>query len=201
MLQIEAGGDLFAAFDQGETNVGEMIGLLAAALILLVVFGSFIAMSLPIGMAIFSLAVGISSMGLLAHFLAVPSWAPVLASMVGLGVGIDYALFILTRHRAGLAAGRSVDEAAGWALETSGKAVVFAGGTVVVAILGLAVAIFVDATLVRMILVPATMSLLGNANWWLPRWLDRLLPSLDGGRVEGRPARELHGGPLADSSV
>ncbi len=139
-FQIEAGGDLFAAFDQGETNVGEMIGLLAAALILLVVFGSFIAMSLPIGMAVFGLAVGISSMGLLAHLLEVPSWAPVLASMVGLGVGIDYALFILTRHRTGLAAGLSVENAAGRALETSGKAVVFAGGTVVVAILGLGVA-------------------------------------------------------------
>ena len=139
-LQIEAGGDLFAAFDQGETNVGEILGLVVAALILLVVFGSFTAMSLPIGMAIFGLAVGISSMGLIAYFLEVPSWAPVLASMVGLGVGIDYALFILSRHRAGLAAGRSVEEAAGWALETSGKAVVFAGGTVVVAILGLAVA-------------------------------------------------------------
>ena len=83
---------------------------------------------------------GISSMGLLAHFLEVPSWAPVLASMVGLGVGIDYALFILTRHRAGLASGLSVENAAGRALETSGMAVVFAGGTVVVAILGLGVA-------------------------------------------------------------
>jgi RND superfamily putative drug exporter len=139
-LQIEAGGDLFAAFDSGETNVGEMIGLLVAAIILLLAFGSIIAMGLPIGIALFGIAVGVSSMGLLAYLVDVPSWAPVLASMVGLGVGIDYALLLVTRHRGYLADGLTVEESAARAVSTAGRAVVFAGGTVIVAILGLAVA-------------------------------------------------------------
>ncbi|MEO5633907.1 MMPL family transporter [Gaiella sp.] len=139
-LQIEAGGDLFAAFEAAETNIGEIIGLLVAAIILLLAFGSIIAMGLPIGIALFGIAIGVSSMGLLAYLVDVPSWAPVLASMVGLGVGIDYALFLVTRHRGYLADGLTVEESAARAVSTAGQAVVFAGGTVVVAILGLAVA-------------------------------------------------------------
>ena len=139
-LQIEAGGDLFAAFESGETNVGEMIGLLVAAIVLLLAFGSVIAMGLPIGIALFGIAVGVSTMGLLAYVVDVPSWAPVLASMVGLGVGIDYALLLVTRHRGYLAEGFTVEESAARAVSTAGQAVVFAGGTVIVAILGLAVA-------------------------------------------------------------
>ncbi|MGI9641482.1 MAG: MMPL family transporter [Acidimicrobiia bacterium] len=139
-LQIEMGGELFISFEEGETGFGEMLGLIAAAVILLAAFGSVIAMGLPIGMALFGLALGITSMGLVTYLIDIPSWAPQMAMMIGLGVGIDYALFILTRHREFLAEGRSVDDAAGRALATAGQSVLFAGGTVVIAILGLAVA-------------------------------------------------------------
>ncbi len=139
-LQIEANGDLFFAFEEPETGIGEMIGIIAAVIILLVAFGSVIAMGLPIGMALFGLALGISSMSLIAYLVEIPSWAPQMGSMVGLGVGIDYALFLVTRHREFLGRGMTVPEAAGRAVATAGQAVIFAGGTVVVAILGLAVA-------------------------------------------------------------
>ncbi len=139
-LQIEMNGDLFNSFEEAETGAGEMIGLLAAVIVLLVAFGSVIAMGLPIGQALFGLALGVASMGLVNYLIDIPSWAPQMASMIGLGVGIDYALFLVTRHREFLAQGLPVVEAAGRAVATAGQAVVFAGGTVVIAILGLAVA-------------------------------------------------------------
>jgi RND superfamily putative drug exporter len=139
-LRIEMGGDLFFAFEQSQPAAGELIGLLLAAVILFVAFGSLAAAALPLGTALVGLAAGVSSMSLMANVFDVPSWAPVLGAMVGLGVGIDYALFIVTRHRDNLAAGLPVAEAAGSALATAGKPVVVAGGIVVVAILGLVVA-------------------------------------------------------------
>ena len=139
MLQVELGGDLFFAFEAPGTG-GEVIGIAVAGLILLIAFGSVIAMGLPIGMALFGLALGISSMSLITLLIDIPSWAPVVGSMVGLGVGIDYALFLVTRHREYLAGGMTVEESVGRAVATAGQSVVFAGGTVVIAILGLAVA-------------------------------------------------------------
>ncbi len=139
-LQVEMSGDLFTSFEEAPTGVGEMIGLVSAGVILLLAFGSLIAMGLPIGMAIFGLAFGITSMGLVTYLIEIPSWAPDMATMIGLGVGIDYALFLLTRHREFLSEGYGVVESAGRAVATAGKAVIFAGGTVVIAILGLAVA-------------------------------------------------------------
>ena len=139
-LQVELSGDLFFAFEQAETGLGEMVGVIVAIVILLLAFGSIIAMGLPIGLALFGLALGVSSMSLVTYLIEIPSWAPQIASMVGLGVGIDYALFIVTRHREFLASGLSVEESAGRAASTAGQAVIFAGGTVVIAILGLAVA-------------------------------------------------------------
>ncbi|WP_420452189.1 MMPL family transporter [Ilumatobacter sp.] len=139
-LQVEAGGDLFFTFDEPETGPGEVGGLLVAVVVLLVAFGSVVAMGLPIGMALFGLALGVSAMSLLAWVIEVPSWAPEIAGMIGLGVGIDYALFLVTRHRDFLHRGIAVADAAGRAVATAGQAVVFAGGTVVIAILGLGVA-------------------------------------------------------------
>lgn len=166
-VRVEAGGDLFFAFAEPETGGGEIIGLVAAVVILIVAFGSLVAMGLPIGMALFGLALGVSSMSLVAYLVEIPSWAPILASMVGLGVGIDYALFVVTRHREQLLAGLDVVHSAGLAVATAGQAVVFAGGTVVIAILGLAVAgvPFVTAggiaiSLVVAIMVVATVTLL-----------------------------------------
>ena len=139
-LQVELGGDLFFAFEAPGTGMAEAIGLVVAVLILLIAFGSVVAMGLPIGMALFGLALGISSMSLITYLIDIPSWAPVVGSMVGLGVGIDYALFLVTRHREYLAQGMTVEESVGRAVATAGQSVVFAGGTVVIAILGLAFA-------------------------------------------------------------
>jgi RND superfamily putative drug exporter len=139
-LRLEMGGDLFFAFEQSQPAVGELIGLLVAALLLFLAFGSLIATVLPLGTAVLGLTVGVSSMSLVANVIDIPTWAPVLGAMVGLGVGIDYALFIVTRHRDYLARGLPVAESVGSALATAGKPVVVAGGIVVVAILGLGVA-------------------------------------------------------------
>ncbi len=179
-LQVELGGELFFAFEQPETGVGEMIGIIVAVIILLVAFGSLIAMGLPIGMAIFGLALGISAMPLLTYVIEIPSWAPQMGSMVGLGVGIDYALFLVSRHREFLARGFSVEESVGRAVATAGQAVVFAGGTVVVAILGLAVAGIpfmtaagVSTSMIVLIMVLASITLLpaflGKSGLWINR--------------------------------
>jgi len=179
-LQVEAGGDLFFSFEEPQTGTGEIIGLIAAVIILLLAFGSVIAMGLPIGMALFGLAVGISSMSLITYLVDIPSWAPQMASMIGLGVGIDYALFLVTRHREFLAEGFAVDEAAGRAVATAGQAVLFAGGTVVIAILGLAVAgipfmtaaaIATSSIVLIMVLASITLlpAFLGLAGDWINR--------------------------------
>ncbi len=184
-LQVELNGDLFFAFGEPETNIGELIGLFAAVVILLLAFGSLIAMGLPIGLALFGLALGISSMSLITYLIEIPSWAPDIASMVGLGVGIDYALFVVTRHREFLARGMTVEESVGRATATAGQAVIFAGGTVVIAILGLAVAgvpfmtaagVAISVTVLLMVvasvtLLPAFLGLAGHRinRWGLPR--------------------------------
>ena len=139
-LRIEFNGDLFQNFADPGGGSAEMIGLLAAVVILLLAFGSIIAAGLPIGIALFGLGVGIASMSLIDYIVDIPSWAPDMATMIGLGVGIDYALLLVTRHREFLAEGLTVADAAGRAVATAGQAVIFAGGTVVIAILGLAVA-------------------------------------------------------------
>jgi putative drug exporter of the RND superfamily len=166
-LRIEMGGDLFFAFEAPPAGVSELIGLGVAVVILLLAFGSLIAMGLPIGMAIFGLALGVSSLSLITYLIDVPSWAAVLGTMVGLGVGIDYALFIVTRHRDYLAHGMTVAESAGRAAASAGQAVVFAGGTVIISILGLAVAgiPFVTAgglamAVIVLIMVAASVTLL-----------------------------------------
>ncbi len=166
-LQVELSGDLFFSFENGETNVGEMIGLVVAAVILLVAFGSFIAMGLPIGLALFGIALGVGAMPLISLIIDIPSFAPQMGSMIGLGVGIDYALFLVTRHREHLARGMTVAESAGRANATAGQAIVFAGGTVVIAILGMGVAgiPFMTAgglatSVIVMIMVVASITLL-----------------------------------------
>jgi putative drug exporter of the RND superfamily len=180
-LQVELNGDLFFAFEEPATNLGELLGLLAAVVILLLAFGSLIAMGLPIGLALFGLALGISSMSLITYLIEIPSWAPDIASMVGLGVGIDYALFVVTRHREFLARGMTVEESVGRATATAGQAVVFAGGTVVIAILGLAVAgvpfmtaagVAISVTVLLMVVASITLlpAFLGLAGHRINRW-------------------------------
>ena len=190
-LQIEMGGELFSSFEEAPTGVGELIGLITAGVILLAAFGSVIAMGLPIGMALFGLALGITSMGLVTYLIEIPSWAPDMATMIGLGVGIDYALFLLTRHREFLSEGLGVVESAGRAVATAGKAVIFAGGTVVIAILGLAVAGLpfmtaagVATSVVVGIMVVASVTL-------LPAFLGLAGERLNRTRFRRRPAGEM----------
>ncbi|MEV0153124.1 MMPL family transporter [Micromonospora sp. NPDC050686] len=201
-----AGGDgvTFAlsgdAVDAVETPGGgpaDAVGLAVAAVVLLVAFGSVFAMAVPIVTAIFGIAVGLSAMELMRHLLPTPGFATVLASMIGLGVGIDYALFIVTRYREALAAGRTPAEAVAAAAATAGRAVLFAGGTVVVGLCGLlltdlgflrGLAVGSAATvavtmLAAVTLLPALLGLLGHridrlsvhrraasANPWSARW-------------------------------
>ena len=195
-LQVEMGGDLFSSFQEPETGIGEMIGLVAAVIILLVAFGSVIAMGLPIGMALFGLALGISSMSLINYLVDIPSWAPQMASMIGLGVGIDYALFLVTRHREFLGRGMTVAESVGRSAATAGQAVIFAGGTVVIAILGLAVsgvpfmtAAGIATSVVVLIMVAASITL-------LPAFL-----GLAGHRVNGRTSKRVRMAAKADAAA
>jgi RND superfamily putative drug exporter len=115
----------------------EVIGLLAAVIVLLIAFGSVVAMGIPIFTAVLGLFVGAAGVGVLSAFMDVPEFSLILCMMVGLGVGIDYALFIVTRHRQNLHDGMSVEDSAATANATAGQAVLFAGTTVVIAILGL----------------------------------------------------------------
>ena len=133
-LQIEVGGQALGEFEPPES---ELIGLSFAIVILIVAFGSVLAMGLPIGVALFGVSLGAGIITLLTNVMSVPDFAITLGAMIGLGVGIDYALFIVTRFREGLRAGDSPEEATVVALDTAGRAVVFAGFTVVISLLGM----------------------------------------------------------------
>ncbi len=135
-LRVEAGGPV-AALSQTAPVGGEGIGLIAAALILLFIFGSAVAMGLPLLTAVFGLGMSFALGELLRRVVEVPDWATATAAMVGIGVGIDYALLIVTRYRSSLADGRDPRQSTLTATATAGRAVVFAGFTVVVAMLGI----------------------------------------------------------------
>jgi putative drug exporter of the RND superfamily len=136
-FQIELGGQPISAIQQPAFGASEGIGILAAIIILLVAFGSFIAMGLPILTALFGIGAGVGVVALISRVLVVPTFGTELAAMIGIGVGIDYALFIVTRYRQGLAEGRDPRAAVVRALDTSGRAVLFAGTTVVISLLGM----------------------------------------------------------------
>ena len=138
-LQVAIGGQAIESATMTPPSNSEFIGLVAAAIIILIAFGSLLGMALPLITAVVALGTAIFSIGLLSHVASVAEIAPTLAALIGLGVGIDYALFIVTRHRDGLKAGLAPEEAAVHALNTSGRAVLFAGGTVCIALLGLLV--------------------------------------------------------------
>jgi putative drug exporter of the RND superfamily len=136
-FDVELGGGTIAKGETAELGTSEIIGIFAAIIILLVAFGSVIAMGLPILTALFGIAVAAAVIVLLSRFTVVPTFGTQLAAMVGLGVGIDYALFIVTRYRQGLADGFEPRESVVLALATSGRAVLFAGCTVVISLLGM----------------------------------------------------------------
>ena len=133
-ITIEYGGQIFETFEMPES---EVLGLLAAVIILVIAFGSIIAMGLPIGVALLGLAVASSIVAVVSNFMSMPNEATSMVAMIGLGVGIDYALFIVTRFREAMHDGLSIEDAVVEAIDTSGRAVMFAGITVIVALLGL----------------------------------------------------------------
>jgi putative drug exporter of the RND superfamily len=183
-LTVAVGGYLGEEVSKPDTGTSEMVGIFAAIIILLIAFGTAAAMPLPIVTALLAVLTGLSVIGLLGHLMDVPDVAPTLGIMIGLGVGIDYSLFIVTRHRGFLADGHPVVESVGRAVATSGSAVVFAGGTVVIALcslalagiplvssMGLAAAIVVVVAIVAAItLLPAILGLLGARieSWKVP---------------------------------
>jgi putative drug exporter of the RND superfamily len=138
-LQVELGGQAIARAQEATQGTSEAVGILAAAVVLFLAFGSFFAMLLPIVVAIAGVGTGMTATALLSHTTNIPDVAPLLGSLIGLGVGIDYALFIVTRHRRGILRGMKPEEAAVTALNTSGRAVLFAGGTVCIALAGMLV--------------------------------------------------------------
>jgi putative drug exporter of the RND superfamily len=139
-LEVETGGQLGQKVSKPATESSELIGIIAATIILTLTFGTVVSMLLPILNAIVALLATLAIIRLLGHVATVPTVAPTLATMIGLGVGIDYALFIVTRHFRGLNDGLSVEESIARAAATSGGAVFFAGSTVTIALVSLAVA-------------------------------------------------------------
>jgi RND superfamily putative drug exporter len=139
-LQVETGGQLGQKVSKPSTEISELIGICAAMVILSFTFGTVASMLLPIIDAIIGLTLALALIRLLGHVITVPTVAPTLATMIGLGVGIDYALFIVTRHFRGMRSGHEINESIARAAATSGGAVFFAGGTVTIALLSLAVA-------------------------------------------------------------
>jgi putative drug exporter of the RND superfamily len=136
-LAVELGGQAISHSEQAPLSAVSAVGIGAAALILLVAFGSLFAMALPIATAVAGVGSGLMLMAPLSHLTFVTGIAPILGALIGLGVGVDYALFIVTRYRRGLQSGLDPQRSAVTALNTSGRAVLFAGGTVCIALLGL----------------------------------------------------------------
>ncbi|MFB6823469.1 MMPL family transporter [Streptomyces virginiae] len=174
-LQVELGGRAIQLTEAPTAHLAEVIGVAVAALVLFLAFGSLAASLLPIATALVSVGTAYFGITLLGHAMPVADFAPMLGTLIGLGVGIDYALFIVTRHRKGLARGSTVEEAATNAVATTGRAVVFAGATVCIALLGMlvlrlnflnGVAIAASVTVVLTVaasitLLPALLSYIG----------------------------------------
>jgi putative drug exporter of the RND superfamily len=175
-LDVQVGGGDIQDAEQAPAADGEIVGVIAAAIVLFAAFGSLTAMALPILTAIAGVGGGLLGVGLLSHAMSIADFAPTLGALIGLGVGIDYALFIVTRHRRNLEHGMPAAESVANAVSTSGRAVLFAGGTVCVALLGmfllglgfldgvaLAASLTVACTvLAALTLLPAVLSLLGD---------------------------------------
>ncbi len=173
-LRVELGGAAMAVFEPPES---ELIGIAFAIVVLILAFGSVMAMGLPIGVALAGVGTGVGLVTLLSNVTSVPDFATIIGAMIGLGVGIDYALFIVTRYRELTRAGAEPLEATVMAMDSAGRAVVFAGLTVVVSLLGMlliglafvsalgwSAALTVAVTMLASItLLPALIGLAGEA--------------------------------------
>ncbi|HEX6153520.1 MAG TPA: MMPL family transporter [Solirubrobacterales bacterium] len=189
-LEIKLGGDPIYRAQEGES--AEMYGLLAAAIVLLIAFGSLVAAGLPLIIALFGL--GISSGGLivlLANVIDVPDWTLAVAGLIGIGVGIDYALLVLTRFRTALKSGKDRHDAVVEAVTTAGRSVIIAGGTVVIAVLGLFLTglpymygVAISAALAVLVVMFASITLLPALLSYLGPKVDRLRIPLLGRRLD-----------------
>lgn len=205
-VQVEYGGELPTVLKERNEGPGQMIGVIAALIVLVIALRSFVATAMPLVASAIGLVIGLSLVGLVGALVDIPSIAPRLATMIGLGVGIDYALFVLSRHRDQLVDGMDLRTSIGRTNATAGAAVVVAGGTVVVAILGLSFAgvpfiaalgwaaaiVVAVAVLVAVTLLPAVLRVAGL----------RVLPRSERAAVAERPASgpALSGGHGADRS-
>jgi putative drug exporter of the RND superfamily len=210
-LEVQLGGNPVQEAEQEEGDSSFGIGLLAAIVVLLITFGSVVAMGLPIITALFALGVGISLVTLGTHVFNTANFAPVLAAMIGLGVGIDYALFILTRFRNGLDEGLEPQQAAIKSVDTAGRAVLFAGITVIISLLGMfllglnflygvatAAALAVLFTMIAALtLLPALLTMVGHRvdRLRLPGFRKKRSTSLDEGGRWFRWSREIQRRP------
>src|SRR3984885_10405168 len=190
-LQVELGGQAIEATEQAGFGISTAVGLLAAIVVLLLTFGSLTAMGMPIVTALFGLGTGLGVIALFTHVVDTPNFSSELAAMIGLGVGIDYALFILTRFREAYATPGSTfqnsRESVVRAIDTAGRAVLFAGSTVVIALLGMMLlgvdflyGVAISASIGVLLVMLASLTL-------LPALL-----TLAGGRV-ARPSRRARG--------
>lgn len=183
-FQVEAGGAPLRRTEMQPPGTSEIVGLVAAVIILLLAFGSIAAMGVPIVSAMIALVAGFFLVGVAARFFELPSFTPQFAGMIGIGVGIDYALLIVTRFREGLGRGLSVAGSVAMAAHTAGRSVLFAGSTVVIALLGLwsagipavgyvgtaASLVVALAVLVALFILPALLRIVGTNidRWQLP---------------------------------
>jgi RND superfamily putative drug exporter len=176
-FQVELGGAPISAAATAAPGPSEGIGITAAILIMLLAFGSVVAMGLPVITALAGLGIGVALLELLTHVLTVPNFSPEMAAMIGIGVGIDYALFIVTRYRQGIFEGRDSRNAVVMSLMTSGRSVLFAGSTVVISLFGLyligqaymiglataCIAAVLMVLIAALTLLPAMLGFAGNA--------------------------------------
>jgi RND superfamily putative drug exporter len=169
-LQVAIGGPV-AKLSQAAPVSSEAIGLLAAVIVLLVTFGSVVAMGLPLLTALFGLGLATAVGGLVMRVVDVPDWAPPVAAMVGIGVGIDYALLIVTRFRSGLADGQEPRRATLSAITTAGRSVIFAGLTVVVSLLGILLMRQPSMTGFAFSVIPAVLIVMAASVTLLPAML------------------------------
>jgi len=189
-LEVQTGGQLGQKVSKPSTESSELIGIIAAMLILTFTFGTVVAMLVPIITAIFALLTTLAIIRILGHVVTVPTVAPTLATMIGLGVGIDYALFIVTRHLRGLNDGLEMDESIARAAATSGGAVFFAGCTVTIALVSLAVAGIPLVTTMGLMAAIAVVVAVIAALTLLPAALALLGPRIGSLRVRRPPSEE-----------
>src|SRR3954468_13608863 len=179
-ITVAAAGNIGTTLSTEASETSEIVGILVAMVILSLVLGSLVAMGMPILTAALGLGAALALVGLAGHAVAIPTSGPTLATMIGLGVGIDYALFLVTRHQEQLRDGMPMADSIANAVATSGSAIVFAGGTVVIALLSLAVAgiplvtalglasaiAVVAAVMCSITLLPALLGLLKHRVHW-----------------------------------